>query len=104
MRLTEGTRVVLTRAVERFPFFIARAGMAGTVIEATEDLVSVRMDEHLPGAEEWSNEIVWMPEDEPGLQRSAIRAAKLDLETEYHAEARAMFGANHEIHKTKEDG
>jgi hypothetical protein len=57
--VTVGTRVRLTRNVERYPHFVAERGRAGVVVEATRDTVSVRMDEHLPGAESWDNEVCW---------------------------------------------
>ncbi len=79
--ITENDRVRLTRNVERFPHFIARAGMVGTVTEATEEIVCIKMDEHLDGAEEWDNEVVWTPEDEyPGPQQNAMNAAVSDVE------------------------
>jgi hypothetical protein len=59
-----GTRHRLTRAVERFPHFVAPVGATGTITEADEDYVCLRMDEHLPGAEEWDNEVVWSAEDD----------------------------------------
>lgn len=56
-----GTRVRLARDVERYPHFIAAAGMKGVVTEATEEVFSVRMDDPLPGSEEWENEVHWYP-------------------------------------------
>jgi len=55
----EGTRVRLTNPVDRYPHFCAEAGATGTVTDVSTDSVSVKMDVHLPGAEEWDNEIVW---------------------------------------------
>lgn len=57
--IREGARVVLARAVERYPHFLAAAGLTGEVVVAEPDLISVRMDEQLPGAEAWENEIEW---------------------------------------------
>lgn len=59
----EGQRWHLTGDVERGPHFIARAGMRGTITEATRDLVRLKLDDHLPGAEEWDNEVCWALED-----------------------------------------
>lgn len=56
-----GTRVRLTCNVERYPHFTALFGARGTVSEATEEVFSVRMDENLPGAEDWHNEVHWYP-------------------------------------------
>lgn len=54
-----GTRVRLTRDVERYPHFVAEAGMEGTVTEVSEERVAVQLDDPVPGAEEWDNEIHW---------------------------------------------
>jgi hypothetical protein len=54
-----GCKVRLRRDVERFPHFIARAGLTGKVTEVAADYVAVAMDDYLKGAEEWGNEIVW---------------------------------------------
>lgn len=64
VRVEEGMRVRLDRDVERFPHFTAPAGMTGTVTDITDNNISVRMDEHLPGAETWDNEIVWHDVDD----------------------------------------
>lgn len=56
-----GERVRLKNDVERYPHFIARAGSVGTVTESDEELVSVRLDLPLVGAEEWENEVHWYP-------------------------------------------
>jgi len=54
-----GARFRLTEAVERFPHFTAPAGAAGTVTDASPHVVCMHMDDYLPGAEDWDNEIVW---------------------------------------------
>ncbi len=59
----DGTRVRLTEEIERYPHFIVRAGMLGTV-RRSGGVFEVRLDETVPGAEEWDNCIVWSePED-----------------------------------------
>lgn len=65
--LKVGDRVKLTRTIDRYPHFIAHDGLTGTVTEVGREIVSVKMDEHLDGAEEWANEIHWYPlnDDEP---------------------------------------
>ena len=55
----EGARVRLTQAIDRFPDFIAPAGLTGTVVESTAHMFAVRMDAPLEGAEEWDNEVCW---------------------------------------------
>lgn len=57
--MKEGTRVRLTRDVERYPHFVAPEGAEGTITKSQVDLVAVRLDERLDGAEEWDNEIQW---------------------------------------------
>lgn len=59
-----GTRVRLTQDVERFPHFIAPKGAVGTVTSNDEYGFWVKLDAHLPGAEEWDNEIQWSPDIE----------------------------------------
>ena len=58
-----GSRGRLRRSVDRFPHFVAQAGATGTVTEATDSLIALRLDEFLPGAEEWDNEVCWTPDD-----------------------------------------
>ncbi len=58
-----GERAKLRRIVERFPHFWIAAGATGTVTEATEDLIALRMDKHVPGAEAWDNELCWSADD-----------------------------------------
>jgi hypothetical protein len=59
-----GARFQLSRAVERFPHFLAPVGAAGTVVDVGEHVISLHMDEYLPGAEAWDNEIVWTEDDD----------------------------------------
>ena len=57
-KVTVGNRFRLTRDVDRFPDFIARAGLTGTVT-ITKGGVWAKMDQHIPGAKEWDNQICW---------------------------------------------
>lgn len=57
------TRVRLKVDVDRYPHFIAPAGITGTVVDDSGGVLSVRMDEEVPGAEEWSNELVFSVRD-----------------------------------------
>jgi hypothetical protein len=59
-----GARFQLSRAVERFPHYLAPLGAAGTVVDVGEHVISLHMDEYLPGAEAWDNEIVWTENDD----------------------------------------
>lgn len=73
-----GQRAALTRIVERFPHFWISAGATGTVTAATDDLIALRMDEPIPGAEEWDNELCWSADDAalyPGAAPERIAAA-----------------------------
>jgi hypothetical protein len=55
-----GSRVRLVHDVERYPHFIARAGSVGTVVDIGDpQIFAVRLDEFLPGAEGWGNEVHW---------------------------------------------
>ncbi len=58
-----GDRARLCRLVERFPHFWIAAGALGTVTEASENLIALRMDEHVSGAEEWDSELCWTADD-----------------------------------------
>jgi len=58
-----GSRGRLRRPVDRFPHFVAEAGASGTVTEATDSLIALKLDESLPGAEEWDNEVRWTSDD-----------------------------------------
>lgn len=61
--LAVGTRVRLTHAVDRYPHFIAPQGATGALTVSGPDVVCVRLDEHLHGAEAWDNEVCWYPEN-----------------------------------------
>ena len=61
-RFTVGQRVELTRDVDRFPDFIAPAGLTGRVVEITADTLRVLAAEQIHGAEQWGNEIIWTAE------------------------------------------
>jgi hypothetical protein len=60
-----GERFRLAGPVDRFPHFLAPSGTSGTVTYAEEhNIICLRMDEHLDGAEEWDNEIVWSADED----------------------------------------
>ncbi len=60
----KGSRWRLRRDVMRFPHFTARAGLTGVVSSDPDDYnICLRIDAHLPGAEEWDNDVCWAPED-----------------------------------------
>ncbi len=60
-----GTRVRLIHDEDRYPHFIAPKGATGVVVETADNIDhAVRLDENLPGAEEWGNEVHWFDIDE----------------------------------------
>jgi hypothetical protein len=56
-QLSMGNRVRLVDDQERYPHFIVPAGAYGTVVDTTDGVVSVRMDDRIEGAESWENEL-----------------------------------------------
>lgn len=63
-QLTIGARYRLKRDVERFPYFIAKAGMTGVAEFDDGDEACLKMDEPLPDCEEWGNCIQWVRADD----------------------------------------
>jgi len=59
IELRIGTRIRLIRDVERYPYFIAKAGLEGVITENNEFHIAARMDTPLAGAEQWDNNILW---------------------------------------------
>lgn len=55
----QGEKVRLKRDVDRFPHFLAPTGLIGNVLQVTENRLIVKMDQPLPGAEDWENCIHW---------------------------------------------
>lgn len=55
-------RARLRRTVRR-DSFVAEAGAKGIVIESSPTLIALWMDDFIPGAEEWDNEVWWTSED-----------------------------------------
>ncbi len=68
----EGTRVVLTCDVDRYPHFVAPKGATGTVMEGSDEtLYAVLMDDFIAGCEEWDNAVHWYPyngQDQPWME------------------------------------
>jgi hypothetical protein len=60
-----GDRFAITQDIERFPMFIVKRGMTGTITEAEPDLIALTLDEHIDGAEEWDNALIVTPDDHP---------------------------------------
>lgn len=54
-----GDRVRFVQHVERFPFFVVKAGTEGTVVESNDDTLGVRPDNFIVGCEDWDNVVYW---------------------------------------------
>lgn len=61
--LAVGQKVALKADIERYPHFRIPCGWTGEVVELTDQLVRVKMDRHVDGAESWDNELAFTPED-----------------------------------------
>lgn len=62
--LMPGARVECKHDVDRYPHFTVPAGAKGTVTtDGNPDVVTVKLDDHIAGAEDWDNEIVWSIRD-----------------------------------------
>lgn len=71
--LPEGSRIELVDYADRFPFFLVPPGAKGTVTEVSDNVVCIKMDEHIDGCEGWDNEVIYnLPEYEEEL-RSAVK-------------------------------
>ncbi len=64
-----GAKVLFVDALERYPHFTVPAGATGTVTNSDDDYYAVKVDQPIPGAEEWDNEVIWSigDDEEPGL-------------------------------------
>jgi hypothetical protein len=62
--VARGYRFSLFRDVDRFPDFIVKAGLTGTVASADDNGVWAGMDQPVPGAESWDNQIHWETTEE----------------------------------------
>lgn len=54
-----GYRFRLFRESDRFPDFCAPSGLTGVVTVVDDSGVWARMDQYIPGAEHWENQIHW---------------------------------------------
>lgn len=54
-----GQRYELVEVVDRYPHFQVPPGRRGTISDISDGTISLRMDEHIYGCEEWDNEIVF---------------------------------------------
>lgn len=70
--LALGDRFAITQDVERFPMFIVKRGLTGTVTEADADMIALTLDEHIDGAEEWDNALIVSTDDHPLFIREGV--------------------------------
>jgi hypothetical protein len=73
-------RVRLRHDVDRFPHFVAKEGSYGTVIDIDgEYSISIKMDDHIDGCEEWDNSIIWSIDDcEDGQTLAQLVASEIE--------------------------
>lgn len=64
--LREGLVVVSHTWVDRLPDFRVEPGMVGTITEIRHDFISVKMDDHVDGAEPWDNCVQFTNDDVMG--------------------------------------
>lgn len=81
-----GSRAMLRHEVERFPHFLIDGGATGTITEATESLIALKMDEFVPGAEAWDNELCWTQED-GDFSAEADTTAEQRIAAAFHEDA-----------------
>lgn len=61
-----GARITLRDDADWSPDFEVPKGAKGTVVVANDEMISVKLDEHVDGAENWDNCIQWYPTNNPG--------------------------------------
>lgn len=61
--LQEGQRVEFAAELERHPDFTVPAGATGTIIYLDDSLLTVQMDEPIPGLEPWDNGVDFPAEE-----------------------------------------
>jgi len=83
-----GQRAKLGRIVERFPHFWISAGAVGTITVSTDDLIALKMDEKISGAEEWDNEIWWTAD----LAALSIGSVPRRIAAAFRADAEILSG------------
>lgn len=66
----EGQRVAFEEAFERNPHFTIPAGSTGTVDYSDDHLLTLVMDDPIPGLEPWDNQVDFQRED-------LVRAAQI---------------------------
>lgn len=68
--------MVLVREVDRYPDFQAPEGLTGVIVFYDGEMISVRMDKPLKGAEPWDNEIQWHIDSSLDEFRNDVRLVK----------------------------
>ena len=87
-----GARVRTTRELDRYPHFIVEAGSVGTVVDVGDPtLFAVRLDDVVPGAEDWSNEVHWSNGDSPHDDLELVDEQPADPQADYRERVRRTF-------------
>ncbi|MDI3258386.1 MAG: hypothetical protein QJR02_01495 [Sinobacteraceae bacterium] len=84
-----GDRVELIRPVDRYPHFLAPAGLCGTVTELSEDAIAVKLDagHGLEDLAAWDDCVIWAPSNADGEVESFLSSVrKITLSAEALAE------------------
>jgi hypothetical protein len=76
----EGARVRLRSDEDRYLHFIAAKGSVGTITHMDDEVVCVKLDALLKGAESWDNEVHFYRGQIVGDERTAVEYARDSLE------------------------
>lgn len=71
--IVPGYRFKLFRTVDRFPDLIAPANLSGVVTSVDDSGVLARMDQPIPGAEHWDNQIHWQSPEEFAQDTTSVQ-------------------------------
>ena len=75
------SRYRLVRDVERYPNFIAKAGLTGTMLPEEHGVARLKMDAPLAGAEDWDNCIEWVRADGDHPEADLVEVAQGEVAT-----------------------
>lgn len=89
-----GARVRTTRELDRYPHFIVEAGSVGTVVDVGDPtLFAVKLDDEVPGADDWGNEVHWSNGDSPHDDLELVDEQPADPHAAYRESVRRTFRA-----------
>lgn len=82
----KGMRVRTIAYIDRYPFFLLdQVGLTGMVTSVEEHLILVKMDELIPGCEEWDNEIQLTDDEFGDFGNGVVIESMTDLFYRYFA-------------------